>query len=66
MMAMKKVDRKEAYTNIISLLANGKNKEAFDAVRNMCGKDTSVFVLISYEECMEKLATTVNNLEKKQ
>ncbi|WP_022940088.1 hypothetical protein [Psychromonas hadalis] len=35
---------------IINLMIAGDNKGAFDAMRNLCGEDSGLFVLSSYEE----------------
>ena len=35
----------------------GKNKQAFDELRGMCGQDTGLFIMVNYDEAMEKLNT---------
>lgn len=48
-MSMKKNDRKAAYTRIMSMMLNGQDKEAFEALVCLCGEDSGFFWLGKYE-----------------
>lgn len=52
-MAMKKQERKESYCEIMNLMIEGNNKDAFDKLRGMCGSDTGLFVMVDYDEAMK-------------
>lgn len=52
---MKKQDRKQNYSAVISLMLQAKHKEAFDAITLMCGQDTGLFIMADYDEQMKKL-----------
>lgn len=54
-MTMKKNDRKENYYAIITLMLNGRNKEAFNKLASMYADDCECFVLDDYEDRMAKL-----------
>ena len=53
-MTMKKQDRKGAYVKIINLMIAGNDKGAFDGMRNLCGEDTGLFILCSYEDARKE------------
>jgi len=53
-MPLKKAERKEEYTRIMSLMLEGKSKEAFDKVRSVCADDTGLFSLCDYDKIMAK------------
>ena len=55
-MAMKKQERKDGYTKALSLIIEGKHKEAFNSLTEMCGKDTGLYLLINYDEAVEQIS----------
>lgn len=56
-MAMKKQDRKKEYTDIIKLMLKRDNKEAYNRLSGMCGKDTGLFILADYDKAINKLSS---------
>lgn len=58
-MPLKKQERKEEYTTIITLMLKGDNKAAFDKLTCMCGKDTGLFIMCDYDEQIAKLKDEV-------
>lgn len=54
-MAIKKSDRKEMYVEVLQLMLQEKNKEAFDQLALMCAKDVGVYLLTDYDSAIEKL-----------
>lgn len=58
-MPLKKAERKEKYTEMMSLMLKGENKEAFDKLRSMCGEDTGLFILVDYDKKMAELKQTL-------
>lgn len=52
---IKKSDRKEMYSEVLHLMLQGKNKEAFDRLRLMCGKDVGVYLLTDYDAAIEDI-----------
>lgn len=55
-MPLKKDERKAEYLRIMKLMLESKNKEAFEALASMCGTDTGLFWLVSYDEAVKKLS----------
>lgn len=53
-MPMKKQDRKQRYSEVIGLMLQGKNKEAYDKLVTMCGVDTGLFIMANYDEQIKK------------
>lgn len=53
-MAIKKIDRKEMYVEVMQLMLQEKNKEAFDKLALMCGKDVGVYLLADYDSVIEE------------
>jgi hypothetical protein len=53
-MPMKKQDRKQRYSEVIGLMLTGKNKEAYDKLVCMCGKDTGIFIIADYDKQIKK------------
>jgi len=51
-MPLKKQARKERFVKIIKLLAEEKNSEAFNELVIMCGEDTGLFVMATYEDAV--------------
>lgn len=47
---MKKAERKEKYCEVLVLMLKGENKQAFEKLCSMCGKDTGLFVLVDYDK----------------
>ncbi|MGI2228105.1 hypothetical protein [Shewanella frigidimarina] len=58
-MPMKKQDRKIAFAEIIKLMLQNNNKEAFNKLTCMCGEDTGLFVMVDYEKAILKNADGV-------
>jgi len=58
-MPLKKQERKDEYVKVMSLMIESKHKEAFDALRSMCGTDTGLFWLVDYD-------IAVNQVQKKR
>jgi len=54
-MPLKKAERKEKYPEIMSLMMQGKNKEAFEKLKLTCGEDTGLFCFYDYDKAMAKL-----------
>lgn len=52
---IKKSERKEMYSEILHLMLQGKNKEAFDQLKLMCGKDVGVYLLTDYDAAIEDI-----------
>ena len=50
---IKKSDRKELYIEVLHLMLQGKNKEAFDQLALMCAKDVGVYLLTDYDAEIE-------------
>lgn len=50
---IKKSDRKEMYVEVMQLMLQGKNKEAFDRLGLMCGKDVGLYLLTDYDAAIE-------------
>lgn len=53
-MAMKKHDRKQAYSEIIQLMLKGDNKSAFYKLTKMCSTDTGLFIIVDYNKETDK------------
>ncbi len=58
-MPLKKQERKEEYSSVIGLMLQGKNKEAFNKLACMCGKDTGLFIMADYDKEIAKLDDSV-------
>ena len=54
-MAIKKSDRKELYIEIMRLMLQAKNKEAFDKLSLMCAEDVGVYLLTDYDAAIDDL-----------
>ena len=54
-MMIKKSDRKEMYSEILHLMLQGKNKEAFYRLVLMCSEDTGLYMLTDYDAAIEDL-----------
>ena len=54
-MAIKKSDRKKLYIEVLHLMLQEKNKEAFDRLRSMCGEDVGVYLLTDYDSAIEDI-----------
>ena len=67
-MPLKKQERKEEYASIMNSMLKGENKEAFDKLACMCGKDTGLFIMVDYAEQVAKLrgGTTLSDLRGKE
>lgn len=67
-MTIKKIDRKERYSEVLCLMLQGKNKEAFDSLVLMCGEDVGVYLLTDYDAAIEDIEqrkeVTENELSK--
>ena len=50
---MKKQERKDSYTKIMSLMIKGQSKQAFTELACMCGSDTGLFLMIDYDEAVK-------------
>lgn len=48
-MLIKKSDRKEIYSEVLHLMLQGKNKEAFERLRLMCSEDVGLYLLTDYD-----------------
>ena len=49
---MKNQDRKERFAEIIGLMLQGKNKQAYTELVCMCGEDTGLFIMADYDKAM--------------
>ena len=54
-MPLKKQERKQEYSRVIGLKLKRKNKEAFNKLACMCGKDTGLFIMADYDKEIAKL-----------
>lgn len=63
-MAIKKSDRKERYREVLHLMLQGKNKEAFERLRFMCGEDVGVFLLTDYDAAIEDIEQRKEVIDK--
>lgn len=53
MIAKTKNERKQAYRTIIALMLSQEHEKAFNALREMCGSDTGLFILADYKAATE-------------
>ena len=63
-MPLKKQERKEEYSSVIGLMLQGKNKEAFDKLACMCGKDTGLFIMADYDKEIAKFGGQCIDIKK--
>lgn len=54
-MTIKKSDRKKLYIEVLHLMLQAKNKEAFEKLVLMCGEDVGVYLLTDYDSAIDDL-----------